>query len=330
MILPRWDWTEMSMDHILESVNLPVVPFGLKISVKRGIRWNSYPGSVIHGVLGFALKNLTCVMKHRNCKRCHLVHSCAYGIIYESALPPDSKRMRLYPQTPHPIKITVYPWDVESAGAGEYFDIHVTLIGKATDCLLMMLMALEQALGEGVGRKHQGARGNGEIVNVLDGKTGVTRDWEELKVNYSQFIERCQLYELGDATGNRDFKLCLATPLKLITDGKVNHYPTFRDLTANLLRRIANLAYFYSGREWEADWPGLLNMAENVEFIADLKKVRAKRYSSRQKATIGVGGLVGEIQVKDCPPDLANLFLAGQYVGLGKGTTIGQGDFSVV
>jgi hypothetical protein len=78
---------------------LPVLSVVINVKAISNIVWNSFPGSVVHG-LSIPSQGIACVVKHRDCKKCFLTSSCAYGMIYESPVPPDSKRMRLYPQRP--------------------------------------------------------------------------------------------------------------------------------------------------------------------------------------------------------------------------------------
>ncbi len=308
-------------------ITLPLISAMIKAEVTREIRWNSFPGSVIHGIIGFRLKDISCVAPHRNCKKCFLAESCAYGVIYESLTPPDAERMKLYPQTPHPVRITVYPWDKPILTEGESFEIRITLMGKAISNFLSVLLSLESGLTGGVGRKHGGERGTAEILSVQDSITGENRDWASLKHNYANIL--CSDPLTGLVINSDSINLNFTSPLKVVTNGKANFKPTFRDITSTLCRRLGNLSYFF-GEELNIDYKGMLSTAAQLPFDSSLKRARAIRYSSRQEKTINISGVVGEMRIENCPNDLYRLLHVGQYVGAGKSTTMGLGDYRIV
>lgn len=317
------------MNELISLLTLPVLKAELKAIVTRAIWWNSFPGSVIHGVLGYALKDYSCVVAHRNCKNCYLVNECNYGMIFESPLPEGTQRMKLYPQAPHPIKLTVYPWDKAVLREGEHLTITITLYGKATVSLLMVLLSLERAFAEGIGRRSKGVRGSAVILSLTDCLRNRRYDWVSLKANYQNPISVQPLSDIIITPCASEISMRFKSPLKIVTEGRVNFNPSVRDVAANILRRLGNLHYFYERRELRLDFEKILTDAEGTEFESHLQKVSAIRYSSRQSQTISVAGLVGDIEIKNISDDLAQLLLLGQSLGVGKSTTMGLGDYEV-
>ncbi len=318
------------MEKFLPDLNMPVLSALIKAEVTRAIKWNSFPGSVIHGVIGYKLKEHSCVVAHKNCQSCYLVHSCAYGMIYESPVPQGSKRMRLYPQVPHPIRVTVYPWHKPETAEGEIFEVCINLYGKTVTNFLLVLLSLDSAFQEGIGRKYRGERGTAKIKTLLDKISGNEKPWTELKQNYSSFIHPVSINSLQRATVKQEIDLLFKSPLKITTEGKPNFKPDVRDILATLLRRISNLSYFYNDKELDLDYTGILAKAESINVEKDLKRVKAIRYSSRQNKTISISGVTGKMTMKKCPPDLISLLEMGQYTGIGKSTTMGLGDYEVI
>ncbi|MCD6161674.1 MAG: CRISPR system precrRNA processing endoribonuclease RAMP protein Cas6 [candidate division Zixibacteria bacterium] len=315
------------MNDSLIGINLPLISVTIKVKVTRAIKWNSFPGSVIHGIIGYKLKDYSCVMAHRNCNKCFLVHSCAYGMIYESPVPPDSKRMKLYPQSPHPIRVAVYPWDKPELKEGTVIEIGLTLFGKTAANLLMVLLSLESGFEAGIGRKYQGERGKAEIISLSDNLSKSEKPWSDLKKNYVGFAHPVVIN--NDRTEISKIALHFKSPLKITTAGKSNYKPDFRDIIATLLRRASNLSYFFHDRELDLDYKGILQKAELLETVKDYSRVKAIRYSSRQSKTISISGVTGNLTINDCPPDLLYLLEVGQYTGLGKSTTMGLGDYEL-
>ena len=306
---------------------LPVLSVVINVKAISNIVWNSFPGSVVHGIIGFRLKELSCVVKHRDCKKCFLTSSCAYGMIYESPVPPDSKRMRLYPQTPHPIRVTVYPWDKPITAAGDTFEIGITLYGKTATNLLVVLMSLGKGLEEGVGRAQNENRGKAKILKISDRLSGASIPWEKLKNDYHNIAEPRELSEISAGMRLDDVVINFGSPLKITVNEKITFKPQPRDIAANLLRRIGNLSAFYGESEIEPRANDLIGVAEKVEFSSNLKRIEAIRYSSRQSKTISMSGALGSMIIKSCPAELAKLLKMGEYIVVGKGTTMGLGDY---
>jgi len=306
---------------------LQILSVTVNVKATDDIVWNSFPGSVIHGIIGFRLKDMSCVVKHRDCKKCFLAQSCAYGLLYESPVPPNSSRMRLYPQTPHPIRITVYPWDKPVLAAGDAFDIGITLYGKAAAYLLVVLLSLEKSLAEGVGRAQKNDRGKAKILNVSDSLGNESISWEKLKIDYRNIAEPRQLAEVSAIDYAENVSLNFRSPLKITVNEKITFRPQPRDIAANLLRRIDNLSAFYGQSQIDPRAYELIGLAEKVEYNSSLKRIEAIRYSSRQKKTISMSGALGAITIRSCPPELAQLLKMGEYIGIGKGTTMGLGDY---
>ena len=273
------------------------------------------------------MKKLSCVVKHQNCQKCYLVHSCPYGVVFESPIPPDSKRMRLYPQSPHPIRITVFPWNRQVSLSGDELEIDCHLFGKATTSYMLILMALEESLKEGIGRMKSGERGAAAIVNVRDILNGDEGQWDDLKKNFTGFIDAVPMDDLITTHGDSNVRLEIRTPLKLITNGRVNNNPVIRDILSNLMRRLSNMAYFFTGDELDIDYEKLLETASLLESDNEWKKIRAMRYSSRQEKAIDISGIIGNMRIPDCPQEILSLLRIGQYLGIGKNTSMGLGDY---
>ncbi len=317
------------MNEIRQYLNFPTLSAHIAAVAESDIEWNSFPGSVIHGVLGFELKRMSCVTPDGICRNCCLSSACPYGLIFESPLPPNAQRMKLYPQMPHPIRIVVHPWDRIALVKGQSFDVRITLVGKATAFCLLVLLALDKGFSEGIGKKIGSRRGIAKITTVADiFNNGIRRPWNQLKEKYINSLKAVLLkdHSLTDA-GN--LVIDFLSPTKIITDSRQNYYPEARDLLSTLIRRISNLAHFYGGLSPELDFAGMLDSAEALKTEVEFKKIPAQRYSSRQKKAIDIEGIVGTITIYDCPPEIGSIFKAGQFLGIGKGTTMGFGDYKL-
>jgi hypothetical protein len=123
----------------------------------------------------------------------------------------------------------------------------------------------------------------------------------------------------------------LETPLRLRIDNHVLNPQTlaFRPLFTTLLRRISLLACYYGTGTPVLDFKGLADTAGEVS-ISDrqLNWFRWERYSSRQDRYVPMDGLVGSIELDlNRAPEVWPYLWAGQWLHLGKGTSMGMGRY---
>ncbi len=124
----------------------------------------------------------------------------------------------------------------------------------------------------------------------------------------------------------------LETPLRLKRHGRLVGAAEIdsRDLLRNLCARLGLLATHYGGDPSAFDWSRLREAAQTVDIekAPDLHWYDWSRYSGRQKDTMKMGGLLGELCLHG--PGLAVFWPAlwyGQWVHLGKGTSFGLGAY---
>jgi hypothetical protein len=123
------------------------------------------------------------------------------------------------------------------------------------------------------------------------------------------------------------------TPLRVKRNEHLVHPQRFEfhDLFRNLLRRVSLLSYFHMGQELKADFRGLTQAARACPVLArDLRWREWTRYSSRQRTTLQMGGLVGSITLDGAAmgPFWPYLWL-GQWTHAGKGTSMGLGRYGI-
>lgn len=106
---------------------------------------------------------------------------------------------------------------------------------------------------------------------------------------------------------------------------------TFAALFGNLLRRISMLTYFHTDTPLDVDFAGLMQKARAVPVSTrDLHWYDWKRYSSRQKTEMHMGGLLGAMQLdlREMDDFWPYLWL-GQWTHAGKATSMGLGAYSI-
>jgi hypothetical protein len=129
-------------------------------------------------------------------------------------------------------------------------------------------------------------------------------------------------------------RLRLDTPLRLKRHGHLVGPVQLdaQDLSRNLCAPLGLLATHHGGDPHAFDWGRLRTCAQTVEIKKDpsLRWHDWARYSGRQKETMKMGGLLGDLQLRG--PELAAFRPApshSQWVHLGKGTSFGLGAYRI-
>jgi hypothetical protein len=103
-------------------------------------------------------------------------------------------------------------------------------------------------------------------------------------------------------------------------------------LVRNLIHRITALSLFHCDAKWPDDAviPDLIRVAEGVRLVrSDVRWVDWERYSSRQRAVMKFGGIVGEAVYEGGLEPLMPLILVGEGVHVGRHCVFGNGRYTV-
>lgn len=305
---------------------VPRIPFAryrFRFSTPTGTRLPAWTGSMWRGALGHALKRTVCVTRHRNCPECPLYRSCAYPYIFETPPAPDGVKMRRYTAAPHPFVL-----EPERDAADGSRILGVTLIGRGNRYLSCLVYALARAGKKGLGRDRVPLT----LVEVSQDASIVAGDWRIIHVPGGPLDP---LPPAMPALPLPPEEVCIrfVTPLRVKRD---NDLVTprrfgFADLFGPLLRRVSMLSHFHTDTPFETDFAALMSRAREVGLRrADLRWQEWTRYSSRQKTTMKMGGVVGEIVLAGggLGPFWPFLWL-GQWVHAGKGATMGLGRYTI-
>lgn len=289
-----------------------------------------YYGSMLRGGLGVYFRQLVCVQPHlEQCRACTLLPHCAFPYVFETPLPPGlTNAPHLQEVSPY-ILAPVTPAGTLQTDESLVFDL--LLFGKAISYLPYFVISYRQ-LGSkgGLGRRH--------VRFVLDEVTDETPGYIPQTL-YAQASGSINLQPHAAPlntllpmlpTTASNVRLLLQTPLRLKVQSKITHTPTFQDLWAALLRRLAQLVLVHGTGQWNVDEPPLFAAAATVQTTnSKLHTEPWERFSQRQQQTIQMGGVVGEITFGGDIHPFLPLLWAGQYLHLGRGATFGNGQYSV-
>lgn len=293
-----------------------------------------YTGSMFRGAFGSALKEAVCVTRTYDCPPCLLKNRCLYPYVFETPPPPNSRIMRKYTTAPHPF-IFEPPAGGRMAPAAQPVVLGMTLFGRALGYLSHFIFALERLGQRGLGARRVRCALS-YVHGCLDGRTQVLYSLDDPVPRPADAFEKSIVFPLHPLNSDKALAervtLEFSTPLRVVFGSRLTDELPFHVLIRSLLRRIAHLSYFHcrgdpSGvafREW-------IDMASAVKRVdQDLKWFDWERYSSRQQATMRMGGLMGRVTFEGNLAPFYMLLEAGEITHVGKGTSFGLGHYRIV
>ena len=134
-----------------------------------------------------------------------------------------------------------------------------------------------------------------------------------------------------DGLEGNSVRIRLLTPLRLKARGQLAETLDFRSLAFAMLRRTLELAHFHvPGAPIDWTFRPLLDRAAAVRLTGShLTWLDWDRYSSRQRAPMTLGGLVGSLDLQGDLAPFAPLLRAAEILHVGKGATFGLGRIAV-
>lgn len=280
-----------------------------------------FKGSTLRGGLGHALKRVVCALRRKSCGDCLLAPGCAYTFLFEADKNGDAQSRR-----PHPYLLSAPEDPRRHWRAGDQLDFTLTLFGKANDYLPHLVYAFKELGEAGLGKKQQS---NGRLLlqKVSMGQHPV---WQGDKLQPPPQLPELTLTPAlpGPLTS---LALRCHTPLRLKYENHLQHSLPFHLLIRAALRRISSLEAAYGDGEPALDYKGLAARAADVKVAGgDCRWREIRRYSSRQKKEMLIGGMEGEMHYRgDDLSEFLPLLRYCEQVHLGKQTTFGLGRISV-
>lgn len=306
----------------MECPRLPLGRYRLIFEADGVIDLGCFPGSAWRGALGHSLKRTVCVTRAPACDGCLLYHSCLYPYFFDTPPAADAPKMRRYTNAPHPFILTPARHDEEG-----HYRLGAVLVGQANRHLNVFVHALRHAASQGKGVRGQHL----QLVRIEQESVPGGDAWHS--------IHECDgsLDPMPPASPTippapRGCTVRIETPLRVKRDGRHVGPDDFRftDLFGNLLRRLSMLAQFHTASSLETDFRALTNAAHIINAYTRLQWRDLTRYSARQKTTMQMGGVVGEIILQDqeIEPFWPYLWV-GQWVHAGSGATMGLGAYTL-
>lgn len=287
------------------------------------MRLPAFAGSAWRGGMGWALKRLVCVMRLRPCEDCPLEHSCIYPTIFAARPDEDAQKMRRYERVPNPFVLRQIHPARRTVGPEDRVVLELVLLGRACRQIAYLVRALDQAAEGGIGPD----RGRLRLLSI----TPVEEPRAPLELEPTSQAIRAEGATPAIPAPWPRVELRLCTPLRLQHDGRLVGPLEFRPacLAMALVRRVSMLCHHHGEVDLEADFVALKAGAEAIRVLdSQIEWVEQLRRSSRQRALVPMGGLIGRLVLDlSAAPALWPYLWLGQWLNAGKGATMGMGSY---
>lgn len=312
----------------------------VRLRARGSGRAGGWLGSVLHGALGRALYQVSCVApKLPSCIECSLCDACGFPTFFgkrESASPSRTHSLKgMHDARPLIIRTDVE--DMADFQADDVVTFDLVLIGHTAYLVPYLVAALRQMAGLGLGRD----RVQFEPLGVwATGRKGYEEPvWRPgtpvAHPEQMPILNLAALSPLGGSLG-RGFSLKFRTPLRITErDGNlVRTLPLEAFLRA--LRRRLELAEWLSRGASPNDKGALARIELPTDFEVDppdcrFRSVRLSRFDEKQGKLYPLEGLRGDVAYRGRGLDVLEPYLRlGQWLHVGRSTSFGFGQFEII
>jgi hypothetical protein len=291
----------------------------------------SFPGSMLRGALGHALKKIVCTIKKQSCENCLLNKQCLYSKIFENKKS-NNPSINLA-SIPHPYMIEWEPEISKKYNAGESFIFSLILFGEYIEMLPYFVYAIDHMGQGGIGGKNeQGQRATMYLDKVYYHKN-VIYNKEDRTLPDSTPFQSILIDEnhLKSELAINQIKINLITPLRLKEKGKFTRDIDFPIFIRAIIRRLESIWNCYSDCSLDIDKDQIMPLARTIKTInKELLWQTQKRYSNRQSTAMNMDGIVGKITFEGNLKRFVPFIKASEFLHIGKATSFGLGKYVMI
>lgn len=304
-------------------MTFPLIKLRLTFRALQDMHFPLYAGSALRGIFGKSLRRVSCLAKKDDCSGCAAVSGCPYAAVFENGYVAASAGG----EKTNPYVIEPMPIGSKDIGRNDTFAFDCLLFGTAVEKMSYVLLAWSKTGNMGFTRERTQARLIGASQIMPDGTQRPLYDFENAETETFEPQSDFCLPEERDLSGVR---VTLQTPMRIQHQGHPVSAENFtaRDFLISVIRRQQTLAKQHIPDYPAIDFDDLRPAIENA-VLSD-KKLRWfdwRRYSSRQKSTIALGGVIGGFTLNGDLKKLYPYLVAGEYFHAGKSAVLGMGKY---
>ena len=266
----------------------------LSVIIKTTQKPPYFIGSQIRGAFGYALKKVTCINPTYSCEGCFAISNCLYHHFFEE-------------------KNSYHKYRLDFELGKDYYDFSFYLFEEVCEKLPYVISAIHMMLTQnGLGKEKIKYEVFEMFVNdescIQNGKIVLPKE----------FIKRFQIINRFE-----NIKLKLITPLRI---KKENRFLRSDEIELHgLINSIYQRQMKILGRDFKK-FPYEIK-GEIINKNLNFKELT--RLSNRQKTTMNMGGIIGEIEFKNLGKECYEVLKLGELLGVGKQTVFGLGKIKM-
>lgn len=266
----------------------------LSVIIKTAQKPPYFIGSQIRGAFGYALKKVTCINPISDCEGCFATSNCLYYQFYEE-------------------KNSYHKYRLDFELGKDYYDFSFFLFDNICEKLPYVISALYMMLTQnGLGKEKVKYEKFEMFVNdvscMLNGKIVLPKE----------FIKKFQIKNRFE-----NIKLKLITPLRI---KKENRFLRNDELE---LHSLINSIYQRQMKILGRDYKKFPYEIKGEIINKNLHFKELTRLSNKQKTTMNMGGIIGEIEFKNLNKECFEVLKLGELLGVGKQTVFGLGKIKM-
>ena len=255
--------------------------------------------------------------------------SCVYAVLFETAADHTSRGTYQLQDFPRPFVIEPPFSTTNRYQPGETLTCYLILAGRAIDYMPYFVLTFMELGKAGIGSTRGKYRVQ-KINNAIGNRTDLIYDGPSEK-----FLEAPLIISTRDLPSlpleSQTISIKFQTPTRIKAGNSLTNNVTFPLLIQNLLRRISLVNQVAGNSPWDIDFKGLIQKATDGVSCKStaLSWYEWKRYSSRQKTLMNLGGFLGKIVFEGDLREFFPLLQLGEYLHIGKASTFGLGKYEM-
>lgn len=355
----------LAVADVFQARDLPLARYRFTAQIHEDTWLPEYAGSLFRGQFGAALRRLSCMTRQPECTDCPLKLTCPYTLIFQP-VPPTEHALQNFSAIPTgyiivpPLPEAGYQqpyFGRQFLSANSIFEFEMVLVGDIRHQLPLIIYAWQRALARGLTRDRKQATlltvqclnsSHNYYLNQCEDSSFrqiIDKPMEKYRQSLDEFVwtidspnvhvHNTNLKTPTFVSSSNTLRISINTPLRLQRKGHIigpENLDT-RTLISAMARRIALIMEFHSKEpKWGLMVPQLVALSEAIQIRANLRWFDWRRYSSRQRQEMALGGVVGDIELTADREVLRALWpwlWVGQWVHIGKNATFGMGNYDL-
>ncbi len=251
-------------------------------------------GSQLRGAFGYVLKRVVCINPSFKCDECFAKENCLYYQFYEE-------------------KNVYHKFRFDYELGKSYYDFSIYLFDGVIPKLPYIVSALIQM-----------------ITKIGFGKDRKTYNEFDMLVNDISIFKNSEI--ILPKVYEKEFKIDTFSPnilVRFVTPLRLKKYNRFIRSEELEIKDIINSIYQREQKLQNKELKKVDFKPTGKIIKKELKFLDISRYSNRQQTKLKIGGLVGEIKIKNVDEKSYNLLKLGEIIGVGKQTVFGLGKIEV-